>query len=89
MGARSRSMTARSPARSSASGPPREVGRAREIAGAIGARIVVEGADGTPVRAVIDSSAAGEGDLFFGLRGRAATAASSPRRRSRQAPGAS
>ena len=42
---------------------------AREIAGAMGARIVVEGGEGTPARAAIDSSASGTGDLFFGLRG--------------------
>ncbi len=42
---------------------------AEQIAVAMGAEIVVEGEPGSPRRAVIDSSAAGEGDLFFGLRG--------------------
>jgi UDP-N-acetylmuramoyl-tripeptide--D-alanyl-D-alanine ligase len=42
---------------------------AEEIAGAIGAEVVVRGAPGRPRRAVIESGAAGEGDLFFGLRG--------------------
>jgi UDP-N-acetylmuramoyl-tripeptide--D-alanyl-D-alanine ligase len=40
-----------------------------EIAGATGARVLAEGAAEPPRRAVIDSSAAGPGDLFFGLRG--------------------
>jgi UDP-N-acetylmuramoyl-tripeptide--D-alanyl-D-alanine ligase len=40
-----------------------------QIAAAMGAEIVVRGGAGSPRRAVIDSSAAGEGDLFFGLRG--------------------
>jgi UDP-N-acetylmuramoyl-tripeptide--D-alanyl-D-alanine ligase len=38
------------------------------LAEAAGAR-VVRGADGSPSRATIDSRAAGEGDLFVGLRG--------------------
>jgi UDP-N-acetylmuramoyl-tripeptide--D-alanyl-D-alanine ligase len=42
---------------------------AEEIAAAIGAEVLANGADGSPARAVIDSKAAGEGDLFFGLRG--------------------
>jgi UDP-N-acetylmuramoyl-tripeptide--D-alanyl-D-alanine ligase len=41
----------------------------RQIAEAIGAEIVAEGADGTPTRAAIDSDAVQAGDLFFGLRG--------------------
>jgi UDP-N-acetylmuramoyl-tripeptide--D-alanyl-D-alanine ligase len=40
-----------------------------EIAAAIGAEIVAEGGAGSPLRATIDSSSAGKGDLFFGLRG--------------------
>jgi UDP-N-acetylmuramoyl-tripeptide--D-alanyl-D-alanine ligase len=40
-----------------------------EIAAAMGAEVVVEGEPGSPRRAVIDSTAAGPGDLFFGLRG--------------------
>jgi UDP-N-acetylmuramoyl-tripeptide--D-alanyl-D-alanine ligase len=40
-----------------------------EIAAATGARMLVEGSAVAPRRAVIDSSAAGPGDLFFGLRG--------------------
>jgi UDP-N-acetylmuramoyl-tripeptide--D-alanyl-D-alanine ligase len=40
-----------------------------QIAAAIGAEIVARGDAGFPRRAVIDSSEAGEGDLFFGLRG--------------------
>jgi UDP-N-acetylmuramoyl-tripeptide--D-alanyl-D-alanine ligase len=40
-----------------------------QIAEAIGAEIVARGGEGPPRRAIIDSSAAGEGDLFFGLRG--------------------
>jgi UDP-N-acetylmuramoyl-tripeptide--D-alanyl-D-alanine ligase len=42
---------------------------AEEIAAAIGAEIVASGDPGTPRRAVIASGEAGEGDLFFGLRG--------------------
>jgi UDP-N-acetylmuramyl tripeptide synthase len=42
---------------------------AKEIAAAMGAEVVVEGAPGAPARARIDSGAAGPGDLFFGLRG--------------------
>ncbi len=42
---------------------------AAEIAEAIGAEVLAEGGPGSPSRAVIDSNAAGEGDLFFGLRG--------------------
>jgi UDP-N-acetylmuramoyl-tripeptide--D-alanyl-D-alanine ligase len=40
-----------------------------EIAAATGARPLAEGSTEPPRRAVIDSSAAGPGDLFFGLRG--------------------
>jgi UDP-N-acetylmuramoyl-tripeptide--D-alanyl-D-alanine ligase len=40
-----------------------------EIAAATGAEVLAEGSSERPVRAVIDSSAAGPGDLFFGLRG--------------------
>ena len=40
-----------------------------EIAAATGARVLAEGSTEPPRRAVIDSSAAGPGDLFFGLRG--------------------
>lgn len=40
-----------------------------EIATATGARTLAEGSTEPPRRAVIDSSAAGPGDLFFGLRG--------------------
>jgi UDP-N-acetylmuramoyl-tripeptide--D-alanyl-D-alanine ligase len=40
-----------------------------EIAAATGARALAEGSTGAPARAVIDSSVAGPGDLFFGLRG--------------------
>ena len=40
-----------------------------EIAAATGARVLAEGSGRPPRRAVIDSSAAGPGDLFFGLRG--------------------
>jgi UDP-N-acetylmuramoyl-tripeptide--D-alanyl-D-alanine ligase len=39
------------------------------IAAVIGADVVARGAPGDPVRAVIDSGEAGEGDIFFGLRG--------------------
>ncbi|MBA3867347.1 MAG: hypothetical protein H0X42_13565, partial [Solirubrobacterales bacterium] len=42
---------------------------ATEIAAALGAEVVAEGAGGSPRRATIDSSASGPGDLFFGLRG--------------------
>jgi len=42
---------------------------AEEIAAALGAELVAEGGEGSPRRATIDSSASGEGDLFFGLRG--------------------
>jgi UDP-N-acetylmuramoyl-tripeptide--D-alanyl-D-alanine ligase len=42
---------------------------AAEIAAALGAEVVAEGAPGAPARATIDSSASGPGDLFFGLRG--------------------
>jgi UDP-N-acetylmuramoyl-tripeptide--D-alanyl-D-alanine ligase len=41
----------------------------REIAAALGAEVVAEGEPGSPRRAVIDSTQAGPGDLFFGLRG--------------------
>jgi len=40
-----------------------------QIAAAMDAEIVVRGAAGSPRRAVIDSSEAGDGDLFFGLPG--------------------
>jgi UDP-N-acetylmuramoyl-tripeptide--D-alanyl-D-alanine ligase len=40
-----------------------------QIAAAIGAEISARGGAGSPRRAIIDSSEAGEGDLFFGLRG--------------------
>jgi UDP-N-acetylmuramoyl-tripeptide--D-alanyl-D-alanine ligase len=40
-----------------------------EIAAATGARTLAEGSSEPPRRAVIDSSTAGPGDLFFGLRG--------------------
>ena len=40
-----------------------------EIAAALGAEVVAEGEAGSPQRAVIDSTEAGPGDLFFGLRG--------------------
>jgi UDP-N-acetylmuramoyl-tripeptide--D-alanyl-D-alanine ligase len=40
-----------------------------EIAGALGAKLVAEGDPAAPIRATIDSSATGSGDLFFGLRG--------------------
>jgi UDP-N-acetylmuramoyl-tripeptide--D-alanyl-D-alanine ligase len=40
-----------------------------QIAVAMGAEIVARGGAGFPQRAVIDSSQAGSGDLFFGLRG--------------------
>jgi len=42
---------------------------AREIAAATGARIVYEGDPAAPIRATIDSTASGVGDLFFGLPG--------------------
>ena len=42
---------------------------AEQIVAAMGAEIVVRGGEGSPRRAVIDSSEAGKGDLFFGLRG--------------------
>lgn len=40
-----------------------------EIVAALGAEVVAEGEQSSPRRAVIDSSEAGPGDLFFGLRG--------------------
>jgi UDP-N-acetylmuramoyl-tripeptide--D-alanyl-D-alanine ligase len=40
-----------------------------QIAASIGAEIVARGDVGCPRRAIIDSSEASEGDLFFGLRG--------------------
>jgi len=40
-----------------------------EIAAALGAEVVAEGEPSSPRRAVIDSTQAGPGDLFFGLRG--------------------
>ncbi len=42
---------------------------AAEIAAAMGAEVLSEGAASSPRRATIDSSATGPGDLFFGLRG--------------------
>ncbi len=42
---------------------------AEQIAAAMGAEIVARGAAGSPRRGIIDSSQAGAGDLFFGLRG--------------------
>jgi UDP-N-acetylmuramoyl-tripeptide--D-alanyl-D-alanine ligase len=39
------------------------------IAAAIGAEVVAEGAPEPPRRGIVDSSQAGAGDLFFGLRG--------------------
>jgi UDP-N-acetylmuramoyl-tripeptide--D-alanyl-D-alanine ligase len=42
---------------------------AEQIAAAIDAEIITKGGPGTPRRGVIDSAEAGEGDLFFGLRG--------------------
>ena len=40
-----------------------------EIAAALGAEVIAEGEPGSPRRAVIDSTEAGAGDLFFGLWG--------------------
>jgi len=40
-----------------------------QIADAMRAEIVARGAESSPQRGVIDSSQAGDGDLFFGLRG--------------------
>jgi UDP-N-acetylmuramoyl-tripeptide--D-alanyl-D-alanine ligase len=40
-----------------------------QIAAALGAEVVAEGSDESPRRATINSSDAGTGDLFFGLRG--------------------
>lgn len=40
-----------------------------EIAAALGAEVLAQGEPGSPRRAVIDSSEAGPGDLFFGLQG--------------------
>ena len=42
---------------------------AHEIVAALGAEVVAEGDPEAPIRATIDSSATGAGDLFFGLRG--------------------
>jgi UDP-N-acetylmuramoyl-tripeptide--D-alanyl-D-alanine ligase len=42
---------------------------AEQIAAVMGAEIVARGDGNHPRRAIIDSSEAGEGDLFFGLRG--------------------
>lgn len=42
---------------------------AEQIVAATGAELVSRGGPGSPRRGVIDSSEAGEGDLFFGLRG--------------------
>ncbi len=42
---------------------------AEQIAAAMGAEIVATGEPGSPERAVIDSREAGQGALFFGLRG--------------------
>jgi UDP-N-acetylmuramoyl-tripeptide--D-alanyl-D-alanine ligase len=43
---------------------------AEQIAAAMGAEIVARGQPGSPRRGVIDSGEAGEGDLFFGLKGK-------------------
>ena len=40
-----------------------------EVAAALGAEVLIEGEPSAPRRAVIDSTEAGPGDLFFGLRG--------------------
>lgn len=40
-----------------------------QIAAALGAEVLAEGAPEPPVKATIDSGATGPGDLFFGLRG--------------------
>lgn len=40
-----------------------------EIAAAMGAEVIAEGEPSSPRRAIIDSSEAGAGDLFFGLKG--------------------
>jgi UDP-N-acetylmuramoyl-tripeptide--D-alanyl-D-alanine ligase len=40
-----------------------------EIAAALGAEVLAEGEPGSPSRAIIDSTEAGAGDLFFGLKG--------------------
>ncbi len=42
---------------------------AQEVAAALAAEVLAQGAAGSPRRATIDSSTSGEGDLFFGLRG--------------------
>src|ERR1044072_2231902 len=42
---------------------------AADIAAAIGAEIVAEGGEGSPLRAAIDSRDAADAALFFGLRG--------------------
>jgi UDP-N-acetylmuramoyl-tripeptide--D-alanyl-D-alanine ligase len=42
----------------------------QEIAAALGAEVVAEGAGESPRRATISSADAGPGDLFFGLRGK-------------------
>jgi len=42
---------------------------AEQIAEVCGAEVARQGKPGSPVRATIDSSATGPGDLFFGLRG--------------------
>jgi len=42
---------------------------AEQIAAALDAEVLAEGAAGPPRRATIDSGATGAGDLFFGLRG--------------------
>jgi UDP-N-acetylmuramoyl-tripeptide--D-alanyl-D-alanine ligase len=41
----------------------------QQIAAALGAEVLAEGAAGPPARATIDSFQTGPGDLFFGLRG--------------------
>src|SRR6187551_1901716 len=75
MAARSPSTTARSRARSccataAVSGELRGMNLdAEQIAAALGAEVLAEGAPGPPRRATIDSGATGAGDLFFGLRG--------------------
>jgi UDP-N-acetylmuramoyl-tripeptide--D-alanyl-D-alanine ligase len=41
----------------------------QEIAAALGAEVLAEGEESSPRRAIIDSTQAGPGDLFFGLKG--------------------
>src|SRR5829696_2441606 len=75
--ARFHSTTARSPARSFSASAAISTGErlltmnldAEQIAAALGAEVLAEGAAGSPRRATIDSAETGSGDLFFGLRG--------------------